>query len=237
MKSLVIFRKELIGYFLSPIAWIVAVSFALVAAAFFVREGLYATHATLDLVYSRCTFAFVVTFPALTMGALAGEFRTGTIETLATDPVRDSEIVLGKYLGVMAFFAMLVSPLVLFYALLRFGGATPDPGPVVSGLVGILLAGSLCAAVGLFASALSSNQVLAFVVAFLILLVLRLLGSAEAIELPPEVSKALVHVSFPPHLSDFLRGLVTLEDVTYFVSTTALFLFLATRVLESRRWA
>jgi gliding motility-associated transport system permease protein len=236
VKTFVIFRRELIGYFLSPLAWVVAIAFSLLLGLFFYFFGLKSTEATLAPVYNASVYAFILAFPALTMGSLAGEFRSGTFEVLATDPVRDVEIVAGKFLGVMAFFAVLLVPLPLYFVLYRVAGARPDAGPVVSGLVGMLLTGALCASIGLFASSLTSNQTVAFVMGFLALLVLRLIGT-EVLELPEAVSRVLAYMSMPRHLSGLLRGRISSEDVIYFVSTTALFLFLSTRVLEARRWA
>jgi len=237
MKTLVIFRKELISIFLSRVAWVVAVLFALATAIFFERSGLHGTEATLGGTFLAASTIFVVAFPALTMGSIADEMASGTIETLATDPVRDAEIVLGKFFAVLAFFTLLLAPLPLYYLLLRSVGARPDLGPVLSGLAGLWLAGGLCAAVGIFASALTSDHLIGFVVAFLILLVFRVIGAASTIELPEAVAKTLVHVSLPYHLVPMIRGHVALEDLVFFVSTTALFLFLATRCLEARRWA
>ncbi|MBL8695510.1 MAG: ABC transporter permease [Planctomycetes bacterium] len=237
MKVWVVLRRELIGHFLSPIAWVVAVMFAIASAFFFEIHTLGRTVASLGSVYESTWWVFIVAFPALTMGTLAAEFRNGTIETLATDPVRDGDIVLGKFFGVMAFFVVSLLPLLFFWGLLRWAGGNPDPGPLLSGLFGMLLAGGLCAAIGIFSSSITSNQTIAFGVAFLMLLVLRLSDIPQPIELPTWLRVTLDYIDLPAHLRGFYRGRIALDDLIYFLSSTALFLFLSTRFLESRRWA
>lgn len=237
MKSFVIFRRELMGYFLSPVAWVVAVVAALMMARFFENFAMFRRTATLDGVYFSVANWLFLIMPALTMGSLASEFRNGTIEVLATDPVSDYQIVLGKFMGVLAFFAFCLVPLPVFYGLLRFVGGSPDIGPVISGLGSLLLAGSLCAAIGIFASALSAQQVVAYLIAALLLFALRQVGETEPLDIPDWLRSVFGYLSLPNHLVGLMRGKIALNDVIYFVSTTALFLFLATRILEARRWA
>ncbi len=237
MKTFIVFRRELMGYFLSPIAWVVIVAFSIATAVYFELVGLGRNTASLVPVYNLSALMFTIAFPALTMGSLAGEFRNGTLEMLATDPVRDVEIVLGKFLAVVSFFSAALLPLLFYYLLFRMAGAQPDAGPVWSGLLGMLLCGSLCAAVGLFASSLTSSHTIAFVLAFLAILVLRLVGSSQPLELPAWLTGILEYLSIQRHLVGLLRGRIASDDIVYFLSTTALFLFLSTRILEARRWA
>lgn len=237
MKTFVIFRRELIGYFLSPIAWVVAVVSALFMARFFENSVIFNRTATLAGVYANINYWIVsLMMPALTMGSVAAEFRNGTIEVLATDPVRDFEIILGKFFGVLTFFAFCLIPIPIFYVLLRLAGGNPDLGPALSGLAALFLAGGLAAAIGIFASALTQQQIVAFLVSALILFALRQVGETEALDIWDWVRRAFAYLSMPNHFIPLLRGRVATNDVTYFVGTTALFLFLATRVLEARRW-
>ena len=237
MKALVIFRRELIGYFLSPIAWIVAIVLSLVMARMFELYALLQTKATLEGVYTFTVGLYFLAIPALTMGALSQEYKMGTIEVLATDPVRDVEIVIGKYLGVVAFFLVSLLPLPIFYALLRFGGGQPDLGPVVSGFLGIVLMGSLCIAIGIFTSATTTHQLVAYLLAALIITFFKQVGDAEPFEIPEFLRNIFGYLSMHNHLVGFIRGRIGADDVVYFLGTNVLFLFLATRVLEARRWA
>ncbi|MBI3817970.1 MAG: ABC transporter permease [Planctomycetes bacterium] len=237
MKTIIILRRELIGYFLSPIAWVVAVVSALFMARFFENSAVFSRSANLSGVYVNTAYWLVsVMMPALTMGSIASEFRNGTIEMLATDPVRDVEIVLGKFFGVVAFFVFCLLPLPVFYVLLRVSGGNPDIGPVLSGFGAMILEGALAAAIGIFASALSGQQIVAFLVSALILFTLRTLGATEGMEIPEWLRRCFAYVSMPSHFYPLLRGRIATNDIIYFLSTTVLFLFLATRVLESRRW-
>lgn len=237
MKALVIFRRELVGTFFSPIAWIVAIVLSVVMARFFELHALLQTRASLEGVYASTVGLYFLAIPALTMGTIAQEYRTGTIEVLATDPVRDAEIVLGKYLGVVAFFLLSLLPLAAFYAMLRVAGGEPDPGPVLSGFFGIFLAGCLCIAVGLFTSALTSHQLVAYLLAALFIFAFKQMGEAEPLEIPELLRAIFGYVGMHSHLIGLIRGRIAIDDLFYFAGTTVLFLFLATRVLEARRWA
>lgn len=237
MKSLVIFRRELIGFFLSPIAWVVAVATAIVLARFFENFSLLRSRATLEGVYAASSYWFFLTIPALTMGSLASEFRSGTIEMLATDPVKDWEIVAGKFCGTLSYFLFCLIPIPIFYFVLRALGGVPDWGPVMSGALGLVLAGSLSIAIGIFASSLTSQQIVAYLVAALILFVLRTTGEAEPLDIPDWLRSVLGYLSVQRHLAGLFNGRIASDDIVYFVSTSGLFLYLATRILEARRWA
>jgi ABC-2 type transport system permease protein len=237
MKAFVVFRRELVGTFLSPIAWVVAIVLAIAMARFFETNALVQTKATLEGVYASTIGLYFLAIPALTMGTLSQEFRTGTIEILATDPVRDVDIVLGKFLGVLVFFMTSMLPLPLFYILLRVVGGEPEIGPVLTGMLGILLAGSFCIAIGIFTSAMTSQQLIAYLLAALVIFFYRQVGEAEPLDIPDVVRRVFGYLSMHNHFQPVIRGRIALSDLVYFVGTTALFLFLATRVLEARRWA
>lgn len=237
MKALVVFRKELMGTFLSPIAWTVAIVLAVAMARFFQVNALVQTKATLEGVYASTIGLYFLAIPALTMGTLSQEFRTGTIEILATDPVRDVEIVVGKFLGVLVFFAVSMLPLPVFYALMKLAGGNPEPGPVWTGMLGLLLAGSLCISIGIFTSALTSQQLIAYLLAALVIFFYRQVGEAEPLDIPDGIRRVFGYLSMHNHFQPVIRGRIAISDLFYFAGTTALFLFLATRVLEARRWA
>jgi ABC-2 type transport system permease protein len=170
------------------------------------------------------------------MRLLAEEQQTGTIEVLMTLPVTDLQVVLGKFLAAFLFYAM-ITALTLIYPviLLRFGN--PDIGPMVSTYVGVLLWGAALLGVGVLASAASDNQINAFIIAFGIILLLYLtLIPAQLFTVGPTVGAILNEISLQPHLNNFLDGLLTAKDVLYFLVVTAISLFAAARILESRRW-
>ena len=158
----------------------------------------------------------------------------GTLELLLTAPVKDYEVVLGKYL---ASFVMLgaILGLTLSYVVLLFWFGDPDMGPLVSGYLGILLYASTSLAVGLLASSLTGNQIVAAVVGFGILVLLTFVDQASGF-LAGSIGLVLREISLTAHFDDFARGVVDTNDVVYFAVATALFLFLTVRSLESRRW-
>ena len=159
----------------------------------------------------------------------------GTIELLLTSPVRDWQVVLGKFLGALAFLLFMLA-LTLVYPLLlsRFG--SPDWGPIATGYLGVLLIGATCLAVGLFASSLSQNQIVTGFVAFALLIILWLLGAAAQAVGSGALGSLFDYLAINSHFDDFVRGVVDTQHIAYYLILTALFLFLATRVVEARRW-
>jgi ABC-2 type transport system permease protein len=153
-----------------------------------------------------------------------------------TLPVTDLQVVLGKFIAAFLFYA-LITALTLVYPLVLFSFGNPDIGPVVSAYIGVLLWGAALLSVGILASAASDNQINAFIIAFGIILVLYLtLIPAQLFSVGATLSAILNEISLQPHLNNFLDGLITAKDVLYFLVVTAVSLFAAARVLESRRW-
>lgn len=242
---LAIFQRELRAYFLSPLAYVVlcfllvvnGVIFALILAA--LNDPLQPPGRPLDLFFGG-TFLFwlVVMFaaPVLTMRLLAEERRSGSIEVLMTAPVTEGQVVLGKYAAALVFYAFLWLP-TLSYAGIVAAHSEIDWGTVASGYLGVLLIGGLFLAVGLFASALTSNQIIAAVASFAILLALICLTFLEYFVNAPVLKDALSYISFPEHLSgELAKGVVDTRRLVFYVSATAFFLFLTGRALESGKW-
>jgi ABC-2 type transport system permease protein len=151
-------------------------------------------------------------------------------------PVRDGEVVLGKFLAAFIFF-LAVTALTLIYpfVLIRFGN--PDMGPILTAYLGVILWGAGLLAIGVLASALTENQIVAFITAFGINLVLYLIAFIGRFATTnPTATTVLSEMSFEIHLGNFLQGLVTATDVLYYLIVTAVAIFAATRILESRRW-
>jgi ABC-2 type transport system permease protein len=170
----------------------------------------------------------------LTMRLIAEEKKLGTIELLSTAPIRDSELILGKFLGsVMVMLAMFV--FTLYYPLMLVIFGDPDLGPMFAGYLGLILLGVSALAVGLFASSLTSNQIVSAVVAGAILLGLWFLGTVAA-PLPQALASTISYFSPANYLPDFVTGFVDTRGIVYYLSMTALFLFLAVRSLENSRW-
>jgi ABC-2 type transport system permease protein len=232
--ALTIARRELAGYFASPIAYLVAAAFLAISGYLFALILINSQQATLENLFFNINVILLFVAPLLTMRLLADEQRSGTIELLLTAPVRDWEVVLGKFLAALALFgAMLLCTLYYPLMLWRLGGH-PDPGPIVTGYLGLLLLAAAMFSLGTLASALTENQIVAAVVAFGVLLLLWLIGGAGTIA--PGAASVLTALSLPGHFDDFARGAINLEDVVYYLSLTLGGLFIATRMLETRRY-
>jgi ABC-2 type transport system permease protein len=231
--------KELRSYFVSPVAYVV-VAFWLVATGYFFSGSLISGQdPSLRNVFGVVTILLLLIAPALTMRLLAEESRTGTLELLLTAPVKDWAVVVGKFLGALGLYAAMML-LTFFYPLLTtFLASTPtsapDWGPIWSGYLGLLLLGMVFLAVGLFASALTSNQMVSAVIAFVLLLLLYVISQLST-TLGGWFGDFLTKISVSERYDPFMRGIVDLRDIVYFVTMTALVLFLTVQVVEARRY-
>jgi ABC-2 type transport system permease protein len=237
---LVLTRREVASYFVSPIAYVAIAMFLLASGVMFAMPffGAFRPGAPADLralfSFGIVTFFLLVASSLLTMRALAEEQRTGTIETLLTAPVTDVEVVVGKFLGCWIVYLVMIAPTLLYVVLLAVFG-NPDPGPIAAGYLGLALQGALYVAVGLLASSLTRNQVVAAVVAFFVLLALTLLWPIASF-LPAPWRHILQQAAIPAHYQEFSQGVVDLVHILYFLVATAYVLFITVKVLESRRW-
>ena len=227
--------KEIQIYFSSPVAYIVALIFMALSGFFFVRDlGNPFPEASLSNFFQGATFLLIPLAPALTMRLLAEEQKLGTIELLLTSPVRDWEVILGKYFASLVFLMFLLA-LTSYYVILLLVFATPDPGPIYSGYVGLVLYGMAALAVGILTSTLTSNQIVAAVVGTGILVALYATSFIGDV-VTGTWANIFNQLGFTSHFNDFDRGIIDTAHIVYFVTATALFLFLSIRALESRRW-
>ena len=227
--------KEIQIYFSSPVAYIVALIFMALSGFFFVQDlGNPFPEASLSNFFQGATLVLTLLAPALTMRLLAEEQKMGTIELLLTSPVRDWEVILGKYLASFVFLLFLLA-LTSYYVVLLLVFATPDPGPIYSGYLGLVLYGMAALSVGVLTSTLTSNQIIAAVVSFGILVALY--ATALISEVVTGVWAGIFNqLGFTSHFNDFDSGIIDSAHIVYFLTVTALFLFLSIRALESRRW-
>ena len=181
--------------------------------------------------------------PVVTMALVAEERRSGTLEMLITLPVKDSDVIIGKYLGAFGLvltllLALLIYPVTMFSAPWHLGNL--DWGPVRSAILGLVLFSAASVAVGLLISTLVRSQAIAFFVTFFVLVVLWILGSLTDYvgqDISQGLANLMGYVSFNSRLQGFIRGLVDTRDIVYFVSVTLLALVFAFRALERRKWA
>lgn len=247
-------KKELMSYFFSPVAYVIAVMFYLFRGLDVqaLAEQMNRFGGDLDLfstfyIFRPSTnFMIVLVPPILTMRCFAEEKRLGSLEVLMTAPVRDWEVVFGKWLAALMFFAILWLPTLLLLWVLTwqpFLGSAVAFGPVVSGYLGLFLLGALLLAVGCFTSSLTDNQLLASLSAMLFNTALL----AGPVVIQPLVAEAAARYSFVEilleqtnvfdHLQSwFSRGLIDTSQVVFYLGGTLFFLFLTVKAVESRKW-
>lgn len=180
------------------------------------------------------TLIFTLLSPVITMRLLAEEQKLGSLELLMTAPLKDYEIVLGKFLAALISLLSMLIPTAYMVVLLMWFG-TPDFGPVLSGYLGLTLYGMATLSVGLFASSLSSNQIVAAAVAMGLLLTLSVIDLASSY-LSDTFTTIVLQISITSHFEDFTKGIIDTHNVAYYIILTAFLLFLTIRSLESRRW-
>jgi ABC-2 type transport system permease protein len=187
--------------------------------------------------FNLIIFLMMFFAPILTMRLLAEEHRQGTIELLLTSPVRDWEIVVGKFIASLALLVAILVPTLWQVALLfRYTNpGSPDVGKILAGYLGTFLAVGAMLAIGLFTSSLSQNQVIAAVISMVTLVMLWIINSFASVG-SGAVSDFLTFISIPGQFRDFLDGVIDTNHILYFVSVAAISLFIATRMVESRRW-
>lgn len=230
-------RREISSLFFSPIAYVVLALFALGSSLIFFLQYGPGTPAEMRPTFGGVIWLLIFLAPAISMRLLSEEIRSGTFETLLTSPVSDVQVVLGKWLGAMGFFLILLMPLVVQVIVLE-ATASPDYGPILTGLLGLLLVGGFYLAIGAFASATTQNQIIAFLLTVFIICVFTFMMFflPQASFVSGGLQQALYYLNVNTQFNDFNKGLIDIRNFAYFVSGIALFLFLAVKVVESHRW-
>lgn len=254
MRAWAVFKKEMRLYFSSPIAYVVFAIFALVAGFFFYSNFAYYVLASMqaamnpmmgrDLSVTDTLFRYLfqnisvimlMLTPALTMRLFAEEKKSGTMELLLTYPVRDGEILFGKYLAALVIFVGMLALTFVYPALVAWT-AQLEWGPLLTGYLGLLLQGAVFIAIGLLVSSLTENQIVAFVGTLGTLLMLWVVSWA-ADQVGGTWGRVISHLSVTEHFGDsFAKGVIDTKDVIYYLDLTILSLFLTLRSLESKRW-
>ncbi len=232
--TLAIYRREMAGYFNQPVAYVVITAYLLICGWFFASNLFLAGQANLRAYFGVVPVVLVFFIPAITMRLLAEEWKNGTMELLVTLPLKDWEVVLGKYLAAFSLFAVAqILTLVFPFTVSLLGNV--DGGQVVGGYLGVLLMGAAYLAVGLLASSFTSNQVVAFIVSFFFCFGLFLLGKMLALA-PDMLVPVVEFLAMDSHYANLVKGVVDSRDLLYFLSLSGLCLAGAVGVLEGRRW-
>lgn len=229
-----IYRRELRSYFNSPVAYVVIVVFLAIIGWFFTSNLFLMNVASLRIVFELVPLIFLFFVPAVTMRLLAEERKSGTLELLATKPVQDVEIVLGKFLAAWTLLAATLAPTVLYLVSVMTIGKI-DMGPVLTGYLGLLLMGAVYIGIGILASSLTENQIIAFILSFLIVFALFMMDKI-LIYVPEGLTSTVEFLAIDYHFSNIARGVIDSRNIIYFGSLLGFSLFLATVSLERRKW-
>ncbi len=248
-------RRELASFFYSPVAYVVLGAWALIMGVFYSGSfhnyalismqimrnpraaqqlNLTPTSAILGPVFSSTTVVLLFVIPLLTMRLFSEEKKQGTMELLMTYPLRDGEMLLGKYLSGLLMYLLMLA-LTLIYPGILSAFVEVDWPVIAAGYLGMFLMGSAFLSIGLFASSLTSNQIVSAMVAFMVLLVSFILDflSASAGEVFGAILK---HLSMGLHLQNFIQGIIDTRDIIFLLNVNILCLFLSMRSLEYYKW-
>ena len=252
-----VYTKEMRSYFVSPVAYVIAGVFLFLSGYLFrnilmqfnfwclqfsQQQGMAGMGMpTLNLnemvvtqFFAVMDFIWLMVVPMLTMRLIAEEKKSGTIELLMTSPISTVEIILGKFFACFSLYTIIVALTLVFCAILEIYG-DPDWGPIFTAYLGYMLLGGTFIGVGLLASSLTENQIVAVLLSFGLLLLLWLIDWSASFA-GPTAAKILEYVSIIQHLRDFQRGVIDTKDVIFYLSFIFFSLFLTSRIIESQRW-
>lgn len=237
-------KREMAALFYSPIAYV------LLTVAIVINGGIFLAiveflsdprsghGAVIQMLFGGTLFFWFIVLvftPLITMRALAEERHTGTLETLLTAPISDTEVVVAKFLAALSFWIILWLP-TSAYALLLSRYSEVDIGPVLSGYLGTLGVGMMFLSIGLFCSAVTRNQIVAALLGFAVNMVLFLMGVFEFLSPSQSAGSLLGYMNLWTHMEDFGRGIVDSKHLVYYGSITLFALFGTVQILQARRW-
>ncbi len=231
-ETWILTKRELRAYFDSPAAYVVLSVFLLITGWFFANSLFLDNLASLRSVFDIVPFIFLFFIPAITMSTFAEERRSGTLELLMTLPVKDWQVIAGK-LAAVSILLVLAIGLTLLYAATVATLGDIDAGAAVGGYIGLVLLGVACSAIGLFASSLTRNQIIAFIIGFAIIFALYLVDRVTVF-FPGWLSGFLQYLGIDFHYQNLLRGVIDTRDILYYVSVTAFFSLLTAYNLARR---
>ena len=229
-----IYSKELKSYFNSPIAYIVIIVFLAIVGYFFTSSLFSNNMATLRGMFDMVPFVFLFFIPAITMRSFSEEKKQGTIELLLTKPVKEYELVIGKFLSAFVLMVITLLPTLVYVLAVVLMGDT-DKGALIGGYLGLILMGAIYIGVGIFASSLTENQVIAFIISFVAVFALFMMGKVLQ-QISPGLVSTVEFLSADYHYSNISRGVIDTRDLFYYFSLIFLTVFLTKTSIESRKW-
>ena len=228
-------RRELGGFFNSPMAYIFLVIFAIVNGYFFTNTFFLFGQSDLRVLFDIVPLVYLFFIPAVSMGLIARENNLGTMETMSTMPLNSYEFVIGKFLAAFSLILLgLVATSIHLFTLISVG-TNVDYGAIFSGYLGLALMGGTYAAIGTYASSFTQNQVVAFIIGVFIVLVFFMLDKT-LVFVPTSIAGFVQFLAVDYHLSNISRGVIDSRNLVYFFSVIGFFIFLTIQTLEMKRW-
>ncbi|RKD32963.1 ABC transporter permease [Thermohalobacter berrensis] len=234
-KTFTIFKREVLSYFKSPLAYVVISTFLVITGYIFTTELLYYKLAYMQSVFENMVMLLIFFTPILTMGLLTEERKEGIDQLLFTSPLGVVEFVMGKFIAAFSVYLIMLMFTLLYPLILEYFG-TPDYGPIIGAYIGLILLGGAFISIGLFASSLTQSQVIAGLISFGILILLWILTYLKGIFSGP-ISKLIHNIDVFAYFVDFNKGILDSRGILIYLSFTFVFLFLTTRVIDRRRWS
>ena len=230
-----IFKKEFLGYFTSPMAYIFLVVFSITNGYFFSNTFFLIGQSDLRSLFNIIPMVYLFFIPAITMSLIAKEKNAGTMEVLCTLPIKDYELIIGKFLSSISLIIVgLFFTSIHLITLIKFG-TNIDYGAIFTGYLGLFFVGALYASIGTFASSLFDNQVISFIVAVFIVMIFFLFDKL-LIFVPSFIAGFIQYLSVGFHASSISRGVIDSRNIIYFISVIGFFLFMTIKILNSRKW-
>lgn len=235
-KIISVFKKELKGYFDSPIAYVYLVIFLITINWFFFKGFYLMNVASLKGFFMLLPWFFLFLVPAISMRIWAEEKRSGTLEVILTLPITDWELVLGKFFAALVFIIIsLLLTLILPLSINYIGDL--DFGPIIGGYIGAILLGAAYLSIGFFVSSLTRNQIIAFILGVTVTFIFFMIGEPlVTMVIPRWLIPIFQYLGLNYHFNNIGRGVVDVRDVIYYLSMTSFFLYLNVVVLQSRQW-
>ncbi len=228
-------RKETDSFFGSPSAYIFLIVFLLFSGWFFASPLFLANSADMRSIFDMIPLLFMFFVPVITMGLLAKERSNGTIELLCTFPITEDQIVMGKFWAALKLIIVGLIFTLIHLITISILGTNIDYGAIFCGYLGLVLVGAVYAAIGMFASSLSNNQIVSFIISFAIIFVLYML-QYSLFFIPAAFAGFFQYISIGYHFSNIARGVIDTRNLIYFFGLILIFLRLAITVMESRKW-
>ena len=230
-----VYLRELVGFFNSPMAYIFLVIFAIVNGYFFTNRFFLFGQSDLRSLFDIVPLVFLFFIPAISMGLIARENDIGTMETMSTLPLSTVQFVLGKFIAALCLILLGLLATSIHFITLVFVGTNIDYGAIFSGYLGLALMGATFAAIGTYASSITQNQVVAFIIGLFMVLIIFMLDKT-LIFVPSSIAGLLQFLAIDYHLSNMSRGVIDSRNLIYFFSMIGFFLFFTVQTLEVRRW-